>query len=93
MSDMEDKEKDRRTRTERELDALGEGTSAPVKPKPKEKPKAKPKEKAGIGRDHSEENKQRLLADLDARIRAARAAGNQDLVNKYTTRRKALEAL
>lgn len=93
MSDMEDKEKDRRTRTERELDALGEGTSAPVKPKPKEKPKPKPKEKAGIGRDHSEENKQRLLADLDARIRAARAAGNQDLVNKYTTRRKALEAL
>jgi hypothetical protein len=94
MSDMRSKEKARKTRTERELDKLGEGSSVKKKKKVKKKaPAKKLTEKAGVGRDHSNENKTRLMRDLDSRLAAARAANNTDLVNKYTARKNALREL
>jgi hypothetical protein len=91
---MVDKEERRLTRTERELTRLGEGRVTQRKVKPKAKKKVKPKkEKIGIGRDHAAENKARLLQDLDMRIRAAQRAKNQDLVNKYSKQKNALESM
>lgn len=92
---MVDKEERRLTRTERELTRLGEGrvTQHKVKPKAKKKLAPKKKEKVGIGRDHAAENKARLLQDLDMRIRAAQRAKNQDLVNKYSKQKNALESM
>lgn len=43
--------------------------------------------------DQASDSRKRMLKDLDNRIAAARAANNQDLVNKYMARKKALEAL
>ena len=92
---MSDKKRRLSTRTADELEKLGEGmTNKPAKPAapPAKKPTRK-SETVGVGRDMAAENRARLMRDLDARIAAARAANNMDLVNKYMARKKALEAL
>lgn len=89
MSDMTDKERERQTRTERELEKMGEGSTT-RKPKPKPKPKPAPKEKAGVGRDHSQSNAERLGAKLRSDIAAAEKSGNKAYAEKLRARLKAL---
>lgn len=74
------------------IDSAVEGQTS-VKPKRRKKKPAPGNKKDGVGRDMAAENRARLIRDLDARIAAARAANNMDLVNKYTERKKALAAL
>jgi hypothetical protein len=74
--------------------AEAEAAATGVKPA-KKAPKGGPhnEEKVGVGRDMAAENRARLIRDLDARIAAARASNNMDLVNRYTAKKEALKAL
>ena len=47
-----------------------------------------PEEKSGMGENNADENKKRLLAQIDKKIEVARAAGNTKLVEKYQADRK-----
>lgn len=85
----------KRTRTEEELEKLGEGMSGTTPaPAPKAPaPKPPPAENKGTGRDLAAESRAALIRQLDARITAARAANNMDLVNKYMAQKKQLESM
>jgi gas vesicle protein len=51
------------------------------------------KEKAGVGRDDSETNKQRLLKEMEARAKAAESQGNKAKAAEIRARMKQLEEL
>lgn len=62
----------------------------PTKPKPKPEKKEKPKEKVGTGRDLRSETTKALLKQIDARIAAAQAGNNAEMVKKLKEQRKRL---
>lgn len=61
-----------KSRSERELEALGEGLSdSPSRKKKKKKKKAQPaEEKKSVGRDFANENAERLIQQVRARLDA-----------------------
>lgn len=58
-----------------------------------EKEKAEVKEKTGVGRDHSDQNKARLLAQMEARAKAFEAQGKKEKAAEIRARMKELEAM
>ncbi len=70
----------------------GDPNAAPPPPRQTtERPPAK--EERGAGRDFADENRAILMRQLRARLQAAQAAGNTDLVARLKERMKALEEL
>ena len=92
MSDMKEKEEARQTRTERELEKLESNEQGNQQRKKKKKKKPAPAESRGTGRDFAAANQKVLLDQLNAKLRAAQASGNVDLVQKLEARKKALQS-
>lgn len=87
---MSDPVKDRAAYIDEVVDAAERGTTSDNANKSLQERDSgeAPKEQSGMGENNADENKKRLLAQIDKKIEVARAAGNTKLVEKYQADRK-----
>jgi len=92
MSDAKKNETARQGKSAAAIDALDASEQGSSAAAPKPKPKPKPKEKKGVGTDNTNANAKARAAQLAAKIKAARGAGNNSLADRLAAQRAKLLA-
>jgi hypothetical protein len=86
-----DRLKAARDRSASELDTLGEGfEDLPAPPAAPSAPVRQPQERIGVGRNLVDETTRVIITGLDARIAAAKKAGNAKMIAELKARKKAI---